>query len=151
MKILRLLLLLILPFITNAQKSSSFKPDPGPLKELVRSYMLENKSYWNLTDTDIDNWTISNLYSDDKSGTTYMYVHQQVNGIRIFNAVSSVSIKDGKINSFAKRIFSDATGKINTDHPSNSPASAIQKTAEHLGLTIKDEPIVSGYYSKIFN
>ena len=140
MKFLRLILFIILPAVINAQQAASTKPDPAPLKELVRAYMTENKTNWKLTDSDIINWTISDLYSNDKTGTTYLYVHQQVNGIRIFNAVSSISIKDGMIKSFAKRLYPDAASKINTNHPSNSATFAIRKTAEHLGLIMKDEP-----------
>ena len=140
MKYLRLLSLLILPIFVFAQKSDKSKPDPEPMKKLVLSYLLENKLEWKLTDKDINSWTISDFYSNEKTSTTYLYIHQQVNGIRIFNAVSSVSIKDGKIKSFAKRLYPDAESQINTDEPSNSPISAIQKTADHLGLKMNDVP-----------
>ena len=140
MKILRLLLLFFVPIITDAQNSSSTKIDQGQLKELVRSYMIEHKSQWNLTDADISNWTISDLYSNKESGTTYLYVHQQVKGIRIFNAVSSVSIKNGKVMSFGKKIYSDAAGKINNNVPSITSSVAIHKAAEDLNLTLKGEP-----------
>ena len=140
MKFLRLLLLLILPGIVNAQKSTYKKPDPAPLKILVDAYLSEHKTSWNLTDADIRNWVISDLYSNEKTGIIYLYVHQQVNNINIFNAVSSVSIKDGKIASFAKRLYADAIGKANSNLPSNSEIFAIQKTAEHLGLKMREEP-----------
>lgn len=140
MKFLRLLCFIVLPVISFAQKSASQKMNSAELKQMIDSYFIENKSLWNLTDADINNWTISNLYSNKKTGFTYLYIHQQVNGINIFNAVSSVSVKDGKVKSFAKRIHSDALSKINTDQPANNAVFAIEKTAEHLGFKINSEP-----------
>ena len=123
MKFLRLLCFLVLPAISFAQKSASPKMNSVIVKKMIDSYFIENKSQWNLTDADISNWTISNLYSNKKTGITYLYIQQQVNGINIFNAVSSVSIKDGKVKSFAKRIHSDAHSKINTNQPVNNAVS----------------------------
>ena len=140
MKIIRILCLLLLPAFSFAQKTAPLKSDTEPMIKLVQSYMLENKSQWKLSDSDIYNWTISDYYSNEKTGTTYLYVLQQVNGIRIFNAVSSISIKDGKVKSFAKRLHPDASSLINTDQPSVSPVLAIQKTAEHLGLKMNEVP-----------
>ena len=140
MKFLRLLCIILLPAISFAQKSASTKLNSVEIKKMMDSYFIENKSLWNLTDADISNWKISNLYSNKKTGITYLYIHQQVNSINIFNAVSSVSIKDGKVKSFAKRIHSDALSKINTDQPVNNAVFAIEKAAEHVGFKINSEP-----------
>ena len=140
MKLLRLIVIMLFSAIAFTQQSTASDPDRAAMKKLVQEYMIEKQTQWKLTDADISNWTISNLYSNEKTKTTYLYVHQQVKGIRIFNAVSSISIKDGKIKSFAKRIHSDAESKINSDEPSNTSSFAIQKTVESLGLKMNNAP-----------
>ena len=139
MKKLRFFCLLFLPALVSAQQNSSTKPDAAPLKVLVTNYLQEKKTEWKITDEDIGNWMLSDYYSDRKSGITYLYVHQQVKGIRIFNAVSSVSVKNGTINSFARKFYPDAASLINTTQPGITPASAIVRTVESVGATMKGQ------------
>src|SRR4051812_8841538 len=101
MKFQRLLLCILLSAISI--NAIAAVPDPAT-KKLIQDYLKQKQNEWKLTDKDISNWTISNFYSNESSKTTYIYIHQQINGIKIFNAVSSVSIKDGQIKSFAKRM-----------------------------------------------
>ncbi len=143
MKFLRIILLAFVPFYSIAQTSTKGNPDPEPFKKLVSEYLSAHKSEWKLTDAGIENWMISDLYTNKKNGTTYLYVHQQVNGIRIFNAVSSVSVKDGMIKSFARRFHPDAGSKINVQKPANSEVFAIRQAAEHLGLHLTGDPALS--------
>ena len=136
---LRLVCLLFITLLLNSKNSKAEKKEEAQLKAIVLNYLDDNKTNLNLTETDISNWMISDYYSNSKTGITYVYVHQMVNGKRIFNAVSSVTVKEGKVLSFAKRFYSDAIHKINVNSPSLTPESAVIKTAEHLGLKVEGE------------
>src|SRR4029079_7425293 len=136
MKIIRILCFVILiPFVTSAQKSSALITKETAQK-IVTKYLEEKKTEWKLDETDIKNWIITDLYSNKKTGITYCYVHQQVDGIKIFNAVSSVSIKNGLVSSFSKKLYSNAASKINKSIPSFTAAEAINKAASYLKVDI---------------
>jgi hypothetical protein len=108
--------------------------------ELIKKFLTEKKSTWKLNNVDIKNFVVSSEYTDKISGYTYVYMQQQVKGINIFNAVSSVSINNGKVFSFAQRIYPHAANNINTSVPSLDVPSAIKKASDHLKLTLAEEP-----------
>ena len=108
--------------------------------KIVADYLKLNQSTLNLTDEDLANWYLSDLTFNQKYGTTYAYVQQTVNGVKIFNAVSSVCIRNGKVVSFAKRIYPNAAGITNSIRPSISQLDGIRKAAQHLNLSFQADP-----------
>jgi PKD repeat protein len=108
-------------------------------KNIVTQYLRQNQQSWNLTENDITGWTFSDMYSNKATGITYLYVHQEVGGVRIYKAVSAVTVRDGKVLSFGKRIYPSASSKINTLHPSLTETEAIQKAADYLGLSVTED------------
>ena len=129
----------LLPIVLFAQLIPASKNNSA-YRELVNKFLLTKKDSWKLTVEDIKNWDISNISTNKEKNITYLYLHQKVNGIRIFNAVSSISIKEEKVTSFAKRLYADAASKINTDKPIVTAVLAIQKAADHLELKIEGQP-----------
>jgi hypothetical protein len=138
-KINLLNILFLLPLILFSQQTPSSKSN-SKQRELINKYLAGKKEIWKLTDEDIKNWDVSNSRTNKEKNITYLYIHQKVNGIHIFNAVSSVTVKDDQVKSFAKRLYSDAVSKINTDKPVVTAPSAIQKAAEHLELKLEGQP-----------
>jgi len=130
MKLVRLLSLVFLPFTLWAQNTVSSSDVSG----LIKNYLNEKKTEWKLTEADINNWMLSDLYSNSKTGMIYAYMHQQVDGIRIFNAVSSISIRDNVVKTFSKRIYNNAEGRINATNPALSQVDAIRAAAKHLEI-----------------
>ncbi len=135
-KQLRVLALLLMPIIAVGQKAS----EVNAYKKIVSNYLSEKKSEWKLTDKDITDWSVSSCYTNPKSGVTYFYLHQEVNGIRIFTAVSAISIKDGKVQTFSKRIFPDAASRVNTGQTAFTPLKAIDFAAQHLEISQYSAP-----------
>ena len=122
-----------------ANKPSIFSGNQKEATLLINDYLKKNQEALKLTDEDISNWTFSDFYTNENSGITHAYVQQEVHGIKIYNAVSSVAIKDGKIISFAKRIYPNANGNSNSTVAGITPTVAIQNTAQHLGLNTSGE------------
>jgi PKD repeat protein len=109
-------------------------------KSTIDQYLRQEKSQWNLTDQDISHYAVSSQYDHPESGLTYTYLVQQVNGIRIFNAVSTIVLKDGKVAHVANRFVPNAAKKANAVQPTISAGQAIRYAALHLGLTLAEEP-----------
>lgn len=106
----------------------------------IRSYLQTAKTKWNLSDQDIQNWTISDQYTNPETGITHTYLHQQVSGIRIFNAVSSMAIRNGEIVYFANRFYPNAAARANATSPALAAEDAIQAAAAQLGVALLSAP-----------
>lgn len=122
-------------------------------KEVVQEYMLENLGKYDLLESDIKDWKITNEVYSKNTKVIHIYIQQLYNGIPVFNAVSNISIKEttGKVifgsNSFIKNI----SAKINSDEPTLEPRKAIIQAASALhlgsprGLELAQEEGVNKY------
>ncbi|MFM9950592.1 MAG: T9SS-dependent M36 family metallopeptidase [Saprospiraceae bacterium] len=102
----------------------------------INAYLKQEKKQ--LTDTDIANYVVSDQYTNRETGVTYTYLHQQVGDLRIFNAVSTMALRDGEVVHFANRFHANAAGKVNATQPVLGEQQAIEAAAAHLGLTLKE-------------
>ncbi len=114
--------------------STSFTAGAQRFQSTISTFLQQEKSKWQLTDTDVSNYTITDQYDNEETGVTYTYLTQQVGDIRIFNAVSSMAIRDGKVVHYANRFHPNAAKKANAITPSISQEQAIEFAASHLGL-----------------
>jgi len=110
------------------------------MQEIIQNGLQAAKEQHKLTARDISEWGISDQYSDKKTGITHTYIQQEISGIRIFNAVSSMAIRDGKVLSFANRFYADATAMTTGTSPALQPEQAIKAALEHLGIQSINRP-----------
>lgn len=108
--------------------------------ETIQSYLQKERAQWQLTNEDVSQWTMADQYDNQQTGITYSYLHQQVSGIRIYNAVSTMAIRDGKVVYFANRFQPDAMKRVNALTPSLSAEEAISHVAQYLGLSLSEAP-----------
>jgi Zn-dependent metalloprotease len=111
---------------------ASFSAGAQQFQDVIQTYLRQEKIQWKLTDNDISNYTVSDQYDNLQTGVTYTYLHQQVAGIRIFNAVSTMAIKEGKVVHYANRFHADAALSTNTTQPALSAEQAIAAAAKYL-------------------
>ena len=110
------------------------------IQDKIRPYLRENMSKWNLTESDVSNFDISDQYTNAGTGVTHVYLNQTVEGIRIFNAISAVALKDNEVKYFANRFQASASSKVNALVPSLSAGDAILRAASHLGSAVSNSP-----------
>ncbi len=110
-------------------------------RSVIQNYLQDSKSKWSLTDKDITNWRITDQYTDKNSGITHAYLHQEIAGIRIFNAVSAMAIKNNRVVSFANRFYPNAAKKANAVNPVLKPDAAILAAAHYLGRQVTAAPV----------
>ncbi len=120
--------------------STSFSAGAQRFQSTINTYLRLERAQWQLSDTDVGNYTISDQYDNEQTGVTYTYLTQQVGDIRIFNAVSSMAIRDGKVVHFANRFHPNAAKKANAVTPSITQEQAIELAARHLGLKNPESP-----------
>jgi len=101
---------------------------------IIISYLEGRKSDFDFKDRDIEQLVVNDTYYSESTDLSQVYVNQTFQGIRIFNAISSVAIKNDKVFYYANRFLNDISIKVNSTSPSFSPVSAIQKVATELEL-----------------
>ncbi len=129
--LLRLFIMLLLSSIgmtVSAQKYHS----------TISAYLQKEKSRLALSDADIHDWVISDQYDNKQTGLTYTYLNQQVDGIRIFNAVSAVVIRDGKVLHLANKFQPNAGARTNGSTPALRAEDAILEVASYLKLEARE-------------
>jgi PKD repeat protein len=124
-------------FVLSACAFSAFAQQ---FKSEIDTYLKEARFRWNLSEADISQYVVSDQYTDRRTGIVYTYLQQQVAGIRIFNAVSPMAIRDGKVIWFANRFHPDAAQHATGSTPLQSAESAIAAAAGHLGLSLTATP-----------
>ncbi len=102
--------------------------------ELIIDYLDGKRLDLGLVDKDLDQLVVSNTYYSENTDITQVYVSQTFEGIKIFNAISSIAIKDNKVFYHANRFISNISNKVNANVPSVSPVSAIHKIAAEFEL-----------------
>ena len=116
---LRLALLIFLVSTTFSIEAQRFQP-------VISNFLQKEKATYHLSNTDVSNWTISDQYDNPRTGVTYTYLNQQVSGIRIFNAISTMVIReDGQVAHFANGFYPDAAKKSNAINPILTAEQAI--------------------------
>ncbi|MBL7948007.1 MAG: hypothetical protein JNN19_03375, partial [Bacteroidia bacterium] len=115
-------------------------PSAATVRPLLADYLVQHQQDWQLSDSDLNDFVVSDCYTDAKTGQTYAYLHQTVGGIRIFNAVSAASIREGRITGFGRKLYTNAAARVNSLQPTLSAAAAVQRAAAHLGKAIAGDP-----------
>lgn len=131
----RTTLVLVLLAVSLHAGAQQFQPE-------INAYLQSVQSRYALRDADIRNWTISDQYTDRETGVTHTYLHQQIAGIRIYNAVSAMAIRQSRVVYFANRFFPDAASKANSATPAVLPERAIEAAARQLGLSLSAAPVL---------
>jgi hypothetical protein len=101
---------------------------------LISSYLESVMEDFNFQEKDLEQLIISNeVYSED-SGISHIYINQTYDGTSIFNAISSLAIKDGRVFHFANRFLTNISDKVSVESPAQTPISAITSLANHFQL-----------------
>jgi len=113
----------------------------------IEEYLIQKE--FELTNTDIQNMYVDSEYYSKKTQITHVYVGQQHSGVEIFNAISSIAIKDDKVfyvgNSFVKNVGN----KINSESPIITQKQAIKIVAANFKLeNIQELNILSTHNNK---
>lgn len=110
------------------------------LHPVIQSAIDLRREELKLTSADAAGWVVSDIYSNEKTNCTYVYIQQQLNQVRVFNAVSPMAIRGNTVLTFNSRFISGLATKANATTPALSPEAAIGRAASHLGITMRGEP-----------
>lgn len=117
-------------------------PQKGVPLQLAQSYLERNYLSLGLTDTDIDDYVISDQFVSRHNGTSHFYFQQRHNEIEMLNGIIGIHVAaDGSIIHLTSSFVSDLASKIVPVERLLRPETAILEAAEHLGmLSMAREP-----------
>lgn len=101
----------------------------------IQRYLEKNKMKYGLSSDDFADLKVIDHYYTESMDLENVYAIQEINNLPVFNAIGSFAIKNGEVvyfgNSFQSKIRSRANGATAT----LSPAQAVYKAAQDLGLS----------------
>ncbi|MBP7272364.1 MAG: M36 family metallopeptidase [Saprospiraceae bacterium] len=95
-----------------------------------------------LHDADFAEARISNEYQTASTGTTHIYFQQVYAERDIFNAITNMNIRNGKVLSVGDRFVKNVAAKINVDSPTLTPAQALLRACQHIDINITQAPTI---------
>lgn len=101
---------------------------------IISEYLNVNKRTSKNISTDFDDLYVTKELFSEKTGITNVYLSQRYKGVKIYNSISSVGIKNNKVFYFADKFETSISGNINTEKPSITPIQAINNLMNHLSL-----------------
>lgn len=105
------------------------------------AHLQTNQQKWKLSPEDLQGLKVSHTYQSEHNGVTHVYFTQTHEGIEVYNAISGVHLKDGKVVFVADRFISDVASRVNVLKPSLKPEKALLRAAEDLGMNEKSSDI----------
>ena len=119
----------------------------------INNYLEDNMSRYLFLGSDIDEFTINNEINSESMDMKILYINQTHNGLKIHNAISTISIKDNEVFHYANNFISNIDNKINSTQPLISAKAAIINTVNHFDLGQLDslEEISNSDKNFIFN
>lgn len=129
-----IVVLLLLSFFFPKESMAQNRLIDSEHGPLINQYLQSNKASLGLSDSDIADLYITNEVLSKKSKVTHLYTVQRYQGIQIFNSISNIAVKNGKVFHFANNFVSNVQQKINAVTPVVSPESAIQKAALYFTI-----------------
>jgi len=124
------LLFLLTPFCALAQLQ--------PPTEYFSNLLKKNLTLLGITESNSENWRISDAYLDKHNNINYVYVQQTFKGVDIDKAITPLSFKNdklvtGRLNGFQK----DIKTMTNQYRPAIDAKTALLNAARSLNLDIK--------------
>lgn len=128
------------------------KLSESPMGQQILDYIKNNDKLSHLSIADISDIYLDKTSYSKQSGVTHIYLYQSYKGIKIYNAISNLAIKNNEIFYFKNNFVSNLKDKINVISPSLQAVEAMQKTASHFKMNMEGAPeeLSSSAFKKVF-
>ncbi len=102
---------------------------------IARQYIREHTTDLGISAADAEGWILSDRSTSAQNGLTFIYLQQELDGIRVHNAIVNFGImSDGRVLHVGNRAVPNLRASVNTTAPAISAEDAIGRGAEALGL-----------------
>lgn len=110
-------------------------PSSDDAEVIARRYIREHTAELGISASDAEGWVVSDRSTSRQNGLTFLYLQQELDGIRVHNAIVNFGIMaDGRVLHVGNRAVPNLRTSANTNSPAISADDAITRGAEALGL-----------------
>jgi len=120
-------------------------------EQKIQTYLNDNLYKLELTQQDVNDWILSGETSSESTKINNIYIKQRYQGIEIYNAISNLWYKDGKIINIGNRFISNISSKVNTTTPNISVIDGLINAKSLLNIaTSNNHSIIESEGNKKF-
>ena len=101
---------------------------------MAMDHIKKNAKAYQLESSDIDGMIITDIVPSTYDGGQYVYISQAYQGIPIYNAISTVAIKDQKVIATVNNFHSKIAERVKPDGSRLSPSQTLGMVASELGV-----------------
>ena len=116
-------------FAQNSLKNSKYSNQ-------VTKHLNQKKAAYKLADSDLIDLQVSNEFFSKKSKVTHIYLQQQFRGVKIYNAISNMAVKNNDVIHYANGFISNISKRAKALNPSINGEQAIHKFASAYKLGV---------------
>lgn len=104
----------------------------------IKKWVANNAGALGFSTTDINNTRVASFYYDKFANVTMAYLQQTYKGVDVYNALTTVAFKDGKVVSVTTSRMADVEKLITnkTAKPFLAPAEALRNAAANVNLSL---------------
>ena len=119
-------------------------------RQKIQDYLNVNKAKFNLSNSDISDWSINGEGNSKTTKITNYYIKQSFQGIEIHNTVSNVWIKSNEVVNFQNAFISNISSKTNIVTPNLSVTEALNSAIVNLNAPTFQFEIIESINNKEF-
>lgn len=106
-------------------------------RTIAENHVRQHLGQLGLAASDIEDWTVSDIYQTKHNGVTHVYFQQRLSGIRVLNGILNVNVsRDGRAFGVGNRFVSNLSSVANASAPQISAEQAVSAAATNLGLKV---------------
>ena len=115
--------------------SFAWSQSQTPLDIALR-HVEENFKKWELTQEDVSDMAVSDMYQSKHNGVTHIYFRQRYQGIALQNAILNLNINEhGEVFHVGKRFYPNLSNAVTTTSATLTPDQALQKVLSDLNIS----------------
>ncbi len=120
--------------------------------DIALRHIEQDYKKWNLTQEDVSDMVVSDLYQSKHNGVTHVYFKQRHQGIALQNAILNLNItEDGKVLYVGKRFYQNLSNAVPTTNATLRADQALQKVFNDLTITTEVPHPVQENNTNIFS
>ncbi|PWH84143.1 peptidase [Algibacter marinivivus] len=129
-KIVMFLFVLAFTFSVKGQSELSKSKYAG----IITSYLSSSENASKVSGSDLTDIYVNREVFSKKTGIANVYLNQRYNGIKIYNAITAVGIKNNKVFHFAEKFQKNIEERVTSKTPLLNESQAIEKAATYFKL-----------------
>ncbi|MEM7351768.1 MAG: M36 family metallopeptidase [Acidobacteriota bacterium] len=115
-------------------------PQDGEPLDIAMAYIQGQRVALGLTAADLEGMVVRDRYTTRHNGVTHIVLQQHLEGIEVYNGLININIaRDGSVINMGNLFVPDLANRVNASAPALDDQAAIQRAAEHFGLSVQGE------------